>query len=153
MSNVFRSFIRTNSNVILKMSTTQTLVLPDLISTCPFKASVHPEYERVRRESAAWVRGFGVFTGRRGSSFDHLNLELLISLAHPNSGYEELRLCCDWNAVFFLYDELSDILLGKEVRELGDAFLKALGGEYTHNSVISDMTKEWVSRTLHLIYN
>ncbi|KLO13038.1 terpenoid synthase [Schizopora paradoxa] len=124
------------------MSTTRSLVLPDLITTCPFKASIHPEYKRARSESTAWVRSFGALTGRKGSLFHLNNLELLVSLAHPTSGYEELRICCDWNAVFFVYDELSDILQGEDARKLGDSFLKALGGEYTDGSAVSDMTRD-----------
>ncbi len=43
---------------ILDMSLSHKLVLPDLVSTCPFNWSSHPDYERARKESSAWVESF-----------------------------------------------------------------------------------------------
>lgn len=124
------------------MPSSHRLVLPDLISTCPFNSSLNLDYERARGESNAWVDRFGALAGRKGAIFSVYNLELLISLAHPEAGYEELKTCCDWNNLFFVYDEISDQLGGEEVLRLADEFLKALDGEFTRDSVISDMTKE-----------
>ncbi len=85
------------------MSLGRKLVLPDLISTCPFQWSVHPDYERARAESAAWVESFGVFTDRKGIVFNVSNFELLMALTYPDAGYEEVRTCCDCiNIVFFV---------------------------------------------------
>ncbi|KLO13037.1 terpenoid synthase [Schizopora paradoxa] len=118
------------------------LILPDLVSSCPFKQSVHPDYERARDESSAWTQRFGAFIGPKAVVFDIYNFELLMALTYPDAGYEELRACCDFNNLMFVYDIYSDQLGGEDVRELGDSLLKALSGDFSVDSVLTDMAKE-----------
>lgn len=124
------------------MPHSQKLVLPDLVSACPFKWSVHPDYERARVESSAWIGGFEVFTGRKRSLFALVNAELLPAIVNSYADYEEFRTCCDFNNLLFVVDEFSDELDGKETRKLGDVVLKALRGESTQGSVISKIGEE-----------
>jgi len=126
------------------MSSSQKLFLPDLVSSCPFKWSVHPEYERAREESAAWIDGFKVFTDRKRVIFNMWNFELLVALTHPYAGYEEFRTCCDCNNMLFVFDELSDEVDGDRTRQLGDILLGALGGKSAPCSVLSRIGEEYV---------
>lgn len=124
------------------MPSNRQIVLPDLLSSCPFDWSVHPDYERARAESAAWIESFGVFADSRSALFNIYNFELLMALTYPDTGYDEVRTCCDCNNMLFVFDELSDHLGREEVHELGGVLLKALGGESTHGSVLSKIAGE-----------
>ncbi len=124
------------------MSSSDKIILPDLVSSCPFKWSVNPHYERARDESGAWIDGFKVFTDRKRALFNIYNSELLPALAYPYAGFEELRTCCDFINLLFVFDEISDELAGGEARELGVILLKALGGEFTKGSVLSKIAEE-----------
>ncbi len=92
------------------MSSSDKIILPDLVSSCPFKWSVNPHYERARDESGAWIDGFKVFTDRKRALFNIYNSELLPALAYPYAGFEELRTCCDFINLLFVFDEISDEL-------------------------------------------
>ncbi len=129
---------------ILDMSLSHKLVLPDLVSTCPFNWSSHPDYERARKESSAWVESFKFFTDRKRRIFGIYNAELLAALANSYAGYEELRTCCDFYNLLFVVDELSDELNGDDTRKLGVILLRALGGEFTQGSALSRMGEEYV---------
>ncbi len=124
------------------MSSSDKIILPDLVSSCPFKWSVNPHYERARDESGAWIDGFKVFTDRKRALFNSYNSELLPALAYPFAGVDELSTCCDFRNLLCVLNEISDELAGGEARELGVILLKALGGEFTKGSVLSKIAEE-----------
>lgn len=124
------------------MTSSNKLVLPDLVSGCPFKWSVNPHYERARDESSAWTESFKVFTDRKRALFNIYNSELLPGLTYPYANYEEFRTCCDFINLLFVFDEVSDELGGEESHRLGAILLKALGGVYTKDSILSKMAEE-----------
>lgn len=120
------------------------IVLPDLVSMCPFPWTVNPHYARAREESAAWIDSFKVFKDRKRAFFKSYNSELLVGLAYSYAGYEELRTCCDFVNLLFTYDEISDELDGDEAAKCGIVFLKAMKGEGSDDSVLSKITDEYV---------
>ena len=124
------------------MPSCDKIILPDLATDCTFKWSVNPHYERARDESCAWIESFKVFTDRKAALFKIYNSELLAALTYPYAGFEELRTCCDFINLLFVFDEISDELNGVEARELGIVVLKALNGNYTKGSVMSKMSEE-----------
>ena len=124
------------------MPSCDKIILPDLATDCTFKWSVNPHYERARDESCAWIESFKVFTDRKGALFKIYNSELLAALTYPYAGFEELRTCCDFINLLFVFDEISDELNGVEARVLGIVVLKALNGNYTKGSVMSKMSEE-----------
>ncbi|KLO13039.1 terpenoid synthase [Schizopora paradoxa] len=121
------------------------LVLPDILAACPFKWSLHPDFERARDESAAWIAGFKVLPEHRRVLFE---TELLAILVNPLVGYEELRTYCDYSNLLFVVDEYSDELDGAETQKFGDVFVKALSGEPTPVSVFSKIGEDVRSRLI-----
>lgn len=101
------------------------LILPDLLAVCPFQWSVHPDFERARDESAAWIASLKVLPERERLLYES---ELLAAIANSYAGYEELRTCCDFHNLLFVVDELSDELDGVGAQKFGDVFLEALRG-------------------------
>ena len=124
------------------MISTETLILPDLISICPFNWSINPHYDRVRVESVAWIDSFKAFPERKLASFTQFNSELLGALAYSYAGYEELRTSADFMNLLFTFDEISDELDGHEADKAGAALFQALKGEPIDNSVMSRIAME-----------
>ncbi len=80
--------------------------------------------------------------------FNIYNSELLPALAYPYAGFEELRTCCDFINLLFVFDEISDELAGGEARELGVILLKAIGrGVYQRLRLVKNSRR--VSWTPH----
>ncbi|KLO13018.1 terpenoid synthase [Schizopora paradoxa] len=127
------------------MHLSNKLVLPDLLAACPFKWSIHPDFERARDESAAWISGFKVLPEHKRVLIES---ELLIALVIPFAGYEELRTYCDFSNLLFVVDEYSDELNGAETQKFGEVFVKALSGEPTQGSVFSKIGEEFRSRLI-----
>ena len=124
------------------MSSCDKIILPDLVTGCSFTWSVNPHYERACDESGAWIESFKVFSDRKRAIFKVYNSELLVALTYSYAGFEELRTCCDFVNLLFTFDEISDELGGEEARELGAVLLKALGGQPTKGSVLSQIAGE-----------
>ena len=127
------------------MTTTKSFILPDLFAMCPFTmCDVNPHYERVRAESTAWVASFGVHGSKKQAAMESHNYELLAAFSFPSANYEDLRLCCDFISLLFVYDEFSDMQDGDGAKISGKVFLKALDGEPVDESPLSKITYEYV---------
>lgn len=84
----------------------QTVILPDLITTCPFDLDCNMEYECVSKETEAWLHSFSIpYT----ESHDKYNL--WSALTFPHSSRRRLREACDVWTLLFLADDVMDSLL------------------------------------------
>ena len=82
---------------------TKTIVLPDLINTCPFKVECNPGYEAVSIETDAWLFGHGIPHTESTTKFN-----LLAALLFPHASRTRLRDACDVCTLLIIADDLID---------------------------------------------
>ena len=126
------------------MQDTRKITLPDLVSLCPFPLRPNPMYDQVRRESAAWIMSFNIFTGHKRDHFVVSDFEMLAAYAHPNAPYDRLRVCADLINHLATMDIMCDDLDGKAVRKVGDQVMAAFHGTPMGDGPVSRMSYELV---------
>ncbi|CAF1008954.1 unnamed protein product [Adineta steineri] len=91
---------------------TGTIILPDLISTCPFKLECNQEYEMVSAETNAWLTAYGILYSESMTKYN-----LYWALAYPHASRTRLGNTCDAFTLFFLIDDLLDTSYGKGISD------------------------------------
>lgn len=87
-------------------SSKQIVLLPDLISACPFELECNAEYETASRETEIWLRSFGIPYTEINDKYN-----LWSALTFPKSSHRRLREACDVWTLLFLADDIMDSLL------------------------------------------
>ncbi|CAF0868578.1 unnamed protein product [Adineta steineri] len=87
-----------------------SILLPDLISTCPFKPECNPAYETVSDATEAWLNSHGIPYRELTHKYN-----LLSALCIPHCSQARLREACDlWTLLFFIDDILDSTHLSKD---------------------------------------
>ena len=126
------------------MTNAQSFILPDLEGACPFPCNMSPLYEKARAETTAWVNSFKVFDSGKLKALEAQNYELLAAMTFPDAAYDELRICCDFISLLFVYDDYSDEEDGAAAKSSGEVFLRAMKGLPVDDSNLSRMSAEYV---------
>ncbi|CAF1056832.1 unnamed protein product [Adineta steineri] len=85
------------------MTNTNSILLPDLISICPFKAECNPAYERVSDATEAWLNSYGIPYQESTKKYS-----LWSGLCFPRCSQVRLREMCDIWTLLFSADEIID---------------------------------------------
>ncbi|CAF1074214.1 unnamed protein product [Adineta steineri] len=96
----------------MDMTNKNYILLPDLISTCPFKIERNPAYESASGATEAWLNSYGI--SYKESTHNYC---LISALAIPQCSPAKLREACDIWTLLFLID---DILDSAHISEDGD---------------------------------
>ncbi|KAI5122525.1 hypothetical protein M0805_005252 [Coniferiporia weirii] len=123
-----------------------TLVLPDLLSVCPFPWKSNEHFSQANSESTDWVLSYGIFANTKRAHFITTNGALLGAHTYTYTNAEVLRTCSDFLNLLFTLDEISDDQDVKGVRETRDAFVNAMNGKYDESSVVSRFTRDFMKR-------
>lgn len=127
------------------MSEHSELLLPDLISICPFPWSPSPYHVRGSDESMQWVDSYNIFADRKRAFFIMENGAILASYVYSYAEYEEFRTCVDFVNVLFILDEVSDNQDEEGVRKTADVLRRALTGQEGDNSSLSRLLNRYAS--------
>ena len=80
---------------------------------CPIPSRIHPEYERAREDSTAWVLRHGLLGDQISEeAFRSLKIPEFVARAYPAARYADLRVVMDWTMWGFLADDQHDSLVG-----------------------------------------
>ncbi|CAF4104068.1 unnamed protein product [Adineta steineri] len=82
---------------------TNSILLPDLLSTCPFKPECNPAFELVSDASEAWANSYGI--PYKETTY---NCSLAASQCMPHCNQSRLREICDLYVVLLLADDILD---------------------------------------------
>jgi len=107
---------------------TQTVNLPHPLKAVnwPWGRRMNPFYDEVKKEADEWLMSFECFDEKDTQSFVRCDFARLAALCYPDMTREEYRVACDMFTLFFVFDELTDILDGEGTRELASLALKPL---------------------------
>ncbi|EIW59888.1 terpenoid synthase [Trametes versicolor FP-101664 SS1] len=87
--------------------------IPNTLSRWPYPRRIHPDYEEVSAESAAWLRSFHPFSPEKQVAFDKCK-------------FDHFRSACDLMNVFFVFDDQTDIVDAAHARVLADIAIDAV---------------------------
>ncbi|EJC98233.1 terpenoid synthase [Fomitiporia mediterranea MF3/22] len=90
------------------------LVIPDLVSDCPFKLRLNPNGPEVGAQSDAWLYSQGSLGARKFMKLRGLKCGLLSAMTYPVAPANELRVVCDFLSFLFHLDDLSDDMNNSE---------------------------------------
>ncbi|THH00322.1 hypothetical protein EW145_g7101 [Phellinidium pouzarii] len=89
-------------------STAAKLIIPDLISDCPFALHLNPDGANAGINSDAWLSTKGGLGAKKQNMLRGLKCGLLAAMTYPDAPPYELRTCCDFLSFLFHLDDLSD---------------------------------------------
>ncbi|CAF0796659.1 unnamed protein product [Adineta steineri] len=87
----------------MDMANPNSILLPDLIGTCPFKLECNPAYESVSDATEAWLNSHGIPYKESTHKYN-----LLSALSIPHCSQARLREACDIWTLLFLTDDILD---------------------------------------------
>ncbi|CAF1274685.1 unnamed protein product [Adineta steineri] len=96
----------------MDITNTNSILLPDLISTCPFKVECNPAYASVSDTTDAWINSHGIPYKELTHKYN-----LISALCIPHCSQAKLREACDFWTLLFLTDDIMDSV---HVSEDGD---------------------------------
>ncbi|KAL1940692.1 hypothetical protein VTO73DRAFT_7733 [Trametes versicolor] len=105
---------------------TRLFHIPNTLSRWPYPRRIHPDYEEVSAESAAWLRSFHPFSPEKQVAFDKCKFGLFAALTYPNVDKDHFRSACDLMNVFFVFDDQTDIVDAAHARVLADIAIDAV---------------------------
>ena len=102
------------------------LVLPDLISYCPFSPSFHNDGDTVAAESLDWILSASPhFTQRKVDAMRGLQASALTAYCYNTCLSGHLRLICDFTNFLFHLDDVSDGYLARDAEGLANIVMNA----------------------------
>lgn len=119
------------------MTERTVLVLPDLMSICPFPWSPNPHHARGSYESMQWADSYNILVDRKRSLAIIKDVAILASYAYSYAEYEEFRTSVDLLVVLFILDEISDSQNEDGVRKTEIVVRRALSGQECDGSPLS----------------
>ncbi len=129
---------------------TKTIMLPDLISACPFKHECNPNYEAVSIETDAWLSSHGIQHVESETKFN-----LLSALFLPRASRTRLRDACDASTLAILIDDAIDasITIGMtdlSKRQLYNNIIECFqpAGSFKSLTVFASALHDWWQRIL-----
>ncbi|KAK6977226.1 terpene cyclase [Favolaschia claudopus] len=104
-----------------------SLILPDLHARWPFPGIRSPFANTITPETQAWVEGLGILSPILRKKLQASNFGGLVSFAYAHVlDVEKYRVCCDFVAILFLVDDITDELGVKEVEAVFELARDAL---------------------------
>jgi hypothetical protein len=99
----------------------------------PYPSGISPDLEAARAHTLRWVMNRGLVTDAGAlRAFDQGLFSSLAARAHPNARGADLKLMNDWLAWFFIFDDLFDGPLGRDVEAVSaivDEYVSLLQAE------------------------
>ncbi|CAF1186777.1 unnamed protein product [Adineta steineri] len=87
----------------MDITNTNSILLPDLLSTCPFKVECNPAYEAVSDETTAWINSYGI--PYKETTY---KCNLVTALCIPHCNRSRFREICDFWVLLLLLDDVLD---------------------------------------------
>ncbi|CAF4203477.1 unnamed protein product, partial [Adineta steineri] len=87
----------------MDMANKNYILLPDLLSTCPFKVECNPAYESVSNATEAWINSYGI--PYKETTY---KCNLVAALCIPHCSQSRLREICDLFVLLLLLDDIVD---------------------------------------------
>ncbi|KAF9239816.1 isoprenoid synthase domain-containing protein [Melanogaster broomeanus] len=136
---------------LASLSAPTKVVLPDLVSHCPFDLHINRNHKLVSIESKRWLfQGDPHLDERSRHDFHGLKAGQLTATCYPNVGYPQLRVCSDFMNWLFHLDNLSDDMDKRGVREISNVVMNSLYHPHTYHSTarLSRMSKDFDKRMI-----
>lgn len=84
------------------------ILIPDLVSDCPFSLRLNPGGANAGASSDAWLAALGGFGSKQRVRLHGLKCGLLSAMTYPYAPAYQLRTVCDFLSYLFHLDDLSD---------------------------------------------
>src|SRR5215211_3714410 len=76
---------------------------------CPFPAAMHPDADRMHRQTVAWAVQYELITSQQDRRrLDAGHYTLLMARPYPNGDPAAFQIIADWNTWTFLLDDYFD---------------------------------------------
>ena len=89
-------------------------ILPDLRSFCPWNASLNPHHTAAAGVSSEWIFSYDIFkhitNQEKRDFFLKQGSELLCAYVYPYAAPELLRTACDWVNLLFIIDDTTAVV-------------------------------------------
>ncbi|KAF9256050.1 terpenoid synthase [Marasmius fiardii PR-910] len=130
-------------------SGTTKFQLPDLISQCPFDLHVSRHRKQVTTETRKWLSKNNENIEKVLHKYDEMKCGWLTAMTYPGAAYPQLRVCNDFLAWIFHYDNLSDDMDAKGATTMADTVMNALyhPGRYTCAG-LGNLTRDYWKRLI-----
>ncbi|CAF1073301.1 unnamed protein product [Adineta steineri] len=126
------------------------IILPDVISSCPFELECNPHYEVVSKETDAWVSSHGMSHDESVTKYS-----LFEALIYPRASRRRLRDICDFCVVGFTYDHELD---SRSKHDISEQAIKQIfynmcdscqpAGSFKPLTIFASVIHEWWQRIL-----
>ncbi|KAK0628328.1 terpenoid synthase [Bombardia bombarda] len=100
--------------------------LPNLVRNWPYPRQLNQHYDEVSAATSDWVRSFQCFDQKSQAAFDKCDFPKLALLTTPHFDLEHARTSSDLMALFFVFDEFTDVEDEHVTRQMSDIFMDAL---------------------------
>jgi len=119
------SFVRTLSPAPT-VHESSFIVLPDLISCCPFSLTYHDDGDAVEADSLEWmISNSPQFTQKQVTAMRGLQAGRLTAYCYNNCTSDRLRVVSDFMFYLFHLDNISDGYLARDALGLGNCVMNA----------------------------
>lgn len=126
-------------------STSNQIILPDLVSHCTFELRCNPHLKKIAAASDAWLTRSGNLSVKKQKALHGLKCGLLTAMTYPDCPEHELRVCCDYLSYLFHLDNISDNMESDGTVSTQRVVIDSLRDpSFKSNSRVGKMTKEFV---------
>ncbi|KAG6328768.1 hypothetical protein ID866_10321, partial [Astraeus odoratus] len=101
------------------------LILPDILSACPFPLRVHPDLEEVERASTEWFIALASLTDAGKKKHKATNVTHVAAYYCPEADPARFRVYADFMNWIVMIDDLLDNYSPEEARELRECCMRA----------------------------
>ncbi|KIJ08221.1 hypothetical protein PAXINDRAFT_18633 [Paxillus involutus ATCC 200175] len=127
------------------------VVLPDLISYCPFDPHISRHHKLVSIESKRWLfNGIPHHNEQFRRETHGLKCGRFAARCYPNASYPQLRVCSDFLHWLFHIDDLSDDIDSHSIRNVSNVVMNSLYHPHTYRSSarLNWMTTDFYKRMI-----
>jgi len=137
------------------MSSQPQYIIPDLLTTWPWKRVLNPKLAEVKDDAIAWVKSLALFEPAQLQKFNACDFNLLAALVGPVLGKEHLRITCDLMNFYFAFDEYTDVANKTEASQIAhdvmDAIRRKEASVQLPHGKITTMAQELFQRTVSVV--
>lgn len=103
------------------------IVIPELLSYCPWPSAFHPSGLTITQQSSKWFdEGCPELTERGRELVYGLQAGSLAAYCYPDCDDEHLRIVADFLTYLFHIDDISDGMITRKTKDLADIVMNAL---------------------------
>ncbi|KZV73706.1 terpenoid synthase [Peniophora sp. CONT] len=113
--------------------------IPDCLANWPWPRRLNNNYAEAKTASAVWMQSFQGISPRTLYAYDRCDFSLLASMVYLGHDAARLRTACDVMALFFFFDDSSDVVSPEEVLVMVDVMMDALRNPHKSRPV-----DEWI---------